>query len=276
MKRFLKTAAVRTFAVVFAALVAGALLSVALRGPSSIITSAVGLVTTPLQGLSMSLSRSLRGFGSYFRSSKVLQAQLAARDREIASLRERLVDYDKSKKENAFYEKFLELKRENPNYQFAEATIVGLDDAGHFTSYKLNRGSASGIHAGDPVLYSKYLVGIVTSVELTSCTVETILNPNTHVAIYNTASGAMGLTDNTPEWAQKGYCIVPQLERSAFVDAGDLLCTSGLGENYPRDLILGTVKEMLDEPVSVTAVVIPAVDFQNLSNVIVLIHWKEN
>jgi len=273
VKRFLKTASARTFALLFAALALGSLLSLGLRGRGSPITSAAGLILSPLQGISASFLRSFQGVGWYFKSSAVLQEELAQRDAEIVSLRERMVDYHKALKENEFLNEFLEIKRENEDYKFAKATIIATDPAGHYTTYTLNRGSFSGIKINDPVLINKYLVGVVTKVELTSSTVETILNPNTKVSVYDTASGAMGVTDNTVPWAKEGLLVVPQLERSTFINAGDLLATSGLGGIYPKDLIVGTVREILDEPVSVTAVVAPAADFRNLTDVIILIDW---
>jgi len=273
LKKFLKTASARTFALLFAALTLGSLLSLGLRGRGSPITSAAGLILSPLQGISASFLRSFQGIGRYFKSSAALQEELARRDAEIASLRERMVDYHKALKENEFLNEFLEIKRENADYKFAKATIIGTDPAGHYTTYTLNRGSFSGIKVNDPVLINKYLVGVITKAELTSSTVETILNPNTKVSVYNTASGAMGVTDNTVAWAKEGHIIVPQLERSTFIDAGDLLATSGLGGIYPKDLIVGTVREILDEPVSATAVVTPAADFKKLTDVIILIDW---
>lgn len=273
VKRFLKTASVRTFALLFAALLAGSLLSFGLRGRSSPITSAAGIVFSPLQGISASLLRAFQNAGSYFRSSKALQEELARRDAEIAALRERLVEYHKALKENAFLNEFLEIKQENADYRFAKASIIGFDAAGHYTTLTLNRGSVSGIKVNDPVLINRYLVGVVTKADLTSSTVETVLNPNTKVSVYDTASGAMGVTDNTVEWAQDGHLVVPQLERSTFIQAGSLLATSGLGGIYPKDLIVGTVREILDEPVSATAVVVPAADFKSMTDVIVLIEW---
>ena len=273
MKRFFKTAAVRTFALIFAALTVGSLLSLGLRGRSSPITSAAGLILSPLQGGSAMFLRKFQNVGAYFKSSAKLQEELAKRDAEIEDLQLRLVDYHKALKDNKFYEEFLGIKEENEEYTFAKASIIGIDPAGHYTTYTLNRGSLSGIKANDPVLMGKYLVGVVTKVEPTSSTVETILNPNTKVSIYDTSSGTMGVTDNTVSWAKDGYLIVPQLERGTFIEAGNRLCTSGLGGIYPKDLIVGVVQEILDEPVSTTAVVVPAADFKGITDVIVLIDW---
>jgi len=273
LKRFWKNAAVRAFAALLAALAAGSLLSVASRAKTSPFTSAVGLIAGPLQGLCASLADYAKDFAAYFRSSAALQEELAKKDDELASLRERLVGYDDALKKLLTYEKFLELKTENPSFRFAEAGIIGLDAGGQFATFTLGRGSLSGIKAQNPVLYGKYLVGIVVKVELTTCTVETILNPHVSVAVYETASGEIGTAETTAQLGQQGLCAVPQLPRTTAIIPGALICTSGRGGIYPKGLILGTVTDVIDDDQSVSAIALvqPAVDFSALRDVFVLI-----
>ena len=273
MKRFWKNAAVRVFAAVLAMLSAGSLLSLALRGKSSPFTSAVGLVTSPLQGLCTSLANYAKDFAGYFRSSALLREELAKKDEELATLRERLVGYDDAKKKLATYEKFLELKTENPNHKYAEASIISLDAAGQFGTFTLGRGRLSGIKVLDPVLYGKYLVGVVSKVGLTTCTVETILNPHVSVAIYETATGEIGTANTTAEFSRQGLCAVTQLPRTTAVIPGAIICTSGRGGIYPKDLILGVVTDVVDDDQNVSAIAIvqPAADFAALRDVFVLI-----
>ena len=273
MKRFWKNAAVRAFAALLAALAAGSLLSFALRGKSSPFTSVAGLLVSPLQGLCASLADTVKGYAAYFKSSAALQATLAEKEAELASLRERLVGYDDAKQKLSTYEKFLELKTENPEFKFAEASITLLDPAGQFGTFTLGRGSLSGIQVNNPVLYGKYLVGVVVKVELTTCTVETVLNPRVNVSVYETASGEIGTANTTAELGWQGLCAVPQLPRTTAIIPGAQICTSGRGGIYPKGLILGTVTDVIDDDqnVSATAIVQPAADFAALRDVFVLI-----
>jgi len=273
VKRFFKNATVRVFAAVLAMLAAGSLLSLAMRGKSSPFTSAVGLATSPLQGICASLAYYAKDFAAYFRSSAALQEELAKKDAELASLRERLVGYDDAKKKLATYEKFLELKKENPKHRYVEASITLIDPASQFGTFTLNRGSASGIKPQDPVLFGEYLIGVVTKTDLTTCTVDTILNPHVSVAIYETASGEIGTANTTAAFSQQGLCAVTQLPRTTAIIPGALICTSGRGGIYPKDLILGTVTDVVDDDQNVSAIAIvePAADFAALRDVFVLI-----
>jgi len=273
LKRFWKNAAVRVFAAVLAMLAAGSLLSLALRGKTSPFTSAVGLLTSPLQGLCASLAGYAKDFAAYFRSSAALQEALDEAQAELDSLRERLVGYDDNKRKLATYEKFLELKTERPDFKFAEASITLIDPASQFGAFTLGRGSASGIKVNDPVLYGKYLVGVVSKVGLTTCTVETILSPHVSVAIYETATGEIGTANTTADFSRQGLCAVTQLPRTTAIIPGAIICTSGRGGIYPKDLILGVVTDVVDDDQNVSAIAIvqPAADFAALRDVFVLI-----
>ena len=273
MKRFFKLAAVRAFAALLALLTAGSLLSLALRGRSSPFTSVVGLITSPLQGLSASLARAFQDVGIYFLSSKALQEELDRKNAEIASLRGRVVDYDEIKRLNEVYTKYLKLSEQNPDFRYVRATITGIDPTGQFGTFKLNKGSASGVKVQDPVLDGEYLVGVVVKTDLISCIVETVLNPRVKVAVYETVSNELGVAENTAEYARYGLCAIPQLPRTTSIIPGALICTSGLGGVYPKDLILGTVTDVSDDNQNMSAVAIvqPAADFTALRDVFILI-----
>jgi len=274
MNRFLKTPAARAFAAIMATLLLGALLPLIIRGTSSPVTSALGLVTGPLQGLSMSLSNAAKDFAGYFASADALRQRVNERDEEIAELRAKLVEYHDVMRKNELYEEFLELKRENPQFQFSEASIIGIEPIGDsVAAFTLNRGSVSGIRAGHPVLLGQYLIGRVAEVTLTTSTVYTIINPRVHIAAYETLTGEIGVANSTPELAGQGLAAIPQLERTTAITTGYLICTSGLGGVYPKNLIIGTVIDVVDgdQNFYVTALVQPAVDFHALRDVLVLI-----
>ena len=278
MKRFFRTPAVRFFAAAMAMLLLGSLLSLALRGGSSPFTSAVGLIASPLQGACAYVSGTVKGFFSYFESSSNLRALLAEKDEEILALREQVVDYEDAKNKLLLYEEFLELKRENPDFQFCDANVIGVEASGdYYASFTLNRGSAHGIKVADPVVCGKkYLVGVVADTTLTSCTVRTVMNPKVSVAVYAPLANETGDARSTIEQAEQGYCAISQLERDTKINTGHLVCTSGIGGIYPKDLILGTVSEVVegDQSYYLTALIQPAADFSALRDVMVLIEQK--
>jgi len=274
MNRLLKTTTTRVFALVLAMLLLGALLPFVMRGTASPITSVVGLITGPLQGLSASLSNALADFTSHFASAAELQARLDERDEELAELRAMLVEYHDAIARLDFYAEFLDLRRENPDFRFAESAIIGIDSIGDsIAAFTLNRGSASGISAGNPVLMGQYLVGVIAEAGLTTSTVHTIVNPRVNIAVYETLTGEIGFANASPELAARGLTSIPQLDRTTAITSGYLIATSGLGGIYPRDLILGVVTDVIDgdQGFYVSAIIEPAVDLTSLRDVLVLV-----
>jgi rod shape-determining protein MreC len=280
----LKSAAFRAVVAVMAALSAGALLSLALRGKSNPFTSAMGVLLRPVQGLSASAAGVAEDFCGYFRSSHALQERLARQETELANLRQRQVEYDQAMQKLALYEEFLELKKSQPNDQFEPASIIARDPAERLYTFTLDRGSLSGIQVNNPVLSGQasgasgagqYLVGVVTSVEPTSCVVSTILNPSVNVSAYETVTREIGVVNTTAVLAEQGLCRLPELKRSTAIAMGGLICTSGLGGIYPKDLIIGAVTEVLDDTATISAfaVIQPAVDFSSLRDVMVLTNF---
>ncbi|MDR1733902.1 MAG: rod shape-determining protein MreC [Oscillospiraceae bacterium] len=272
MKRFFKNAAFKAFAVAAGFLLFGSLLSFGLRGGSSPLNSLVALVFSPLQGVCTWGVNHFRDALKYFESSAALRTELEKAKNEVAALQERVVDYDEQQQKLSLYEEFLEIKRENPKYDFQEASIIAWSSNGSYDTFTLNRGTLAGIKVQNPVLLGYRLAGVVVKADLTSCVVQTVLNPALHVGVYETATLEVGTLSTAEELSREGYCSIQNLQRSTSISAAGLICTSGLGGVFPKNLIIGTVREIRDDEqaLSAIAVIEPAIDFSNLRDVFVL------
>lgn len=85
----------------------------------------------------------------------------------------------------------------------------------------MNRGSNDGIAVNDPVIYGKYLVGVVTSVTLTQCTIKTILNPSVNTSAYEIRTRDLGFVTTTAAYAKNGLCTMPGLSSSTAVSPAE-------------------------------------------------------
>lgn len=272
MIRFLKSSAFKIFAVIAAALLAGSVFAVASRSGSSPLTSVVSVVFGPLSRLSSHIAAEFADLPISFKSSSELLKENEDLQKKIDSLTDQLVDYEQLRHKNEFYQQFLEIKEVHTDYVFAEAAIIGRDAADNLGSFTLNKGSANDISVNDPVIYGEYLVGVVASVTPTQCTVNTILNPKVNVSAYEVRTRDLGYVTSTVALAQEGYCHMPGLSTSTAITAGGIVCTSGVGGIYPRDLIIGTVVDIVDGTVdiSASAVIEPGVDFDEITDVFII------
>ena len=201
-----------------------------------------------------------------------MKRRVIEQQREIDELREQLVDYEQIIHKNEFYKEFLDLKEDHSDYVFAEAAVIGRDAADHFGTFILNKGSAGGIEVNDPVIYGKYLIGVVSSVTPTQCVVNTIFNPVVNVSAYETRTREVGYVTSTIELAEKGCCCMPGLSAGTAVTAGGMVCTAGVGGIYPRDLIIGNVTDIVDATIdiSASAIIEPVIDFSQITDVFII------
>jgi len=260
------------FAIIAAALLAGSVFAVASRSGSSPLTSVISVVFGPLSRLSSYVAAEFADIPISFKSSSELLEENEELRKKIDNLTDQLVDYEQLRHKNEFYQQFLEIREEHSDYTFAEAAIIGRDAADNMGSFTLNKGSAHGIKVNDPVIYGKYLVGVVASVTPTQCTVNTILNPKVNVSAYEVRTRDLGYVTSTVALAQEGHCHMPGLSSSTAVTAGGIVCTSGVGGIFPRDLIIGNIVDVVDGTVdiSASAIIEPGMDFAEITDVFII------
>ncbi len=276
MHRFIKSKSFKIFSIVIAALFIGTIVAAVSRGNSTPLTSVAGTIFGPVQRLSSFISNSISSFAINFKSSAVLSDEVSELESQISGYQEDLVGYEQAKQQIKLYEEFLELKEEHEDYEFASASIIGRDSTDLFYSFTLNKGSSNDVSVNDPVLYGKYLVGVVSSVTATQCTIITVLNPKVSASAYEVRSRESGFVETTAELSAKGLVRLPGLERTTAISPGGIVCTSGTGGIYPRDLIIGTVQEVVSgsQDISSYAVILPGVDFSDLQDVFVLVNFE--
>ena len=260
MIRVFKSTAFKIFAVIAAALLAGSAFALVSRSGSSPFTSVAGVLFSPVSRLAARTASALSDLPVSFRSSSVLAAEVEALQAEVDRLNGQLVDYEEAKHKNEFYQQFLALKETHEDYTFVEAAVIGRDAAGYFGSFTLNKGEL------------QYLVGVVASVTPTQCTVHTILNPHVNVSAYEVRTRDLGYVTSTTALAQDGQCHMPGLPAETSITVGGIVCTSGVGGIYPRDLIVGTIVDVVDgtADISASAIINPGVKLDKLTDVCVI------
>ena len=261
MKKFFKSTWFKILVALLTVLLAFIIFAVVTAHGSSPLSTAMGTVAQPIYRGAAAVGKGFTKVGDFFTS------------KEIADLQSRLADYEQTKQKLELYEGALEIKESNPDYKFVSAVIIGKDSSNAFTTFTFNKGSADGISVNDPVIYGKgQLVGVVTKISATYCVVSTILDPNVNVSAYEVRTRETGFVSNTASVSKDGFCRLSGLDRNTSIAAGGIVCTTGVGGVYPRDLIVGTVKEVKNEDsdISSYAVIEPSVDIDNLEDALII------
>ena len=274
--RLLHSSAFKAFICVLVALALGAVVAAYTHSGASPLSSATSTVFHPLQKVSAYLSYKFANFNDSFKSASSLAEENAELKAQIEKYQLEIIDYNDTKAKLETYEDFLDVKEENPDFKFENTSIISRDSSDPYQSFTLNKGSNHDISVNDPVIYGSNLVGVVTSVSPTTCTVSTIANPSVHVGIYESYTNEVGYTTGTGMNKNLTYCQIPGLKKDSSVSVNGIVCTSGSGGIYPKDLIVGTVVALDDskDGISSFATIRSSIDLSELSEVFVIVDFE--
>ena len=239
------------------------------------LTTAEGIVAAPLQGLSglfnrLSLSISatleeLNDLGQLRERIAELEEQLARRQIESIQLREAASDYERLI-DLLSYTAALE------NQEFLTADVIAVEQTGIARSVIINRGTRDGIAVGMPVTTDLGLVGRIIEVSANAAQVQLINDENSavssrlqttraHGSIIGQASGVLRLT---------------MVDLDEEIRQGDLVITSGLGGNFPADIVVGQVTSVrqFEFELFQEAEVRSLIDFETLEFVLVITSFE--
>ena len=146
--------------------------------------------------------------------------------------------------------------------------VVGLDVMPWFRSVLVDRGRAHGVRAGNPVITTEGVVGLVTATSRHAAKTMLLLDRQSAIDGIVQRSRARGIVRGRGTDQLAFEFVV----RGGDVKVGDIVITSGLGGVYPKGLRVGEVEELLDPAGGLlqTATLRPAVDFGRLEQVFVM------
>ncbi len=235
----------------------------------------MGAIAAPFQKVAALARDSWNDFSENFKSAAKLSAENEKLQKEINSLREQLVDYHNAVNENSFYEDYLEIKEDSPDFKFHPAMKISSDPDDVFGGFTIDAGSVHGVSLYDPVITGEGLVGYVSQVGATVSKVTTILDADITCGAFDSRTRDAGAVSGTTELAFKGFTRFYNLQRTCSVAVGDTVVTSGCGI-FPDGLIIGTVNNIESDPLSSSlfATLTPTVNFEELRNVMIITEFE--
>jgi len=169
------------------------------------------------------------------------------------------------------YQDLEEEMQTHSQYASVAARVIATDSQNYFSILTLNVGTRQGVSENMAVVKSGGLVGYTYDVTETSCKVQTIISSDASIAAMLQSTHYQGTIKGTMGIDGQPMCRMYYLNESHLPRQGDVVVTSGVGQEFPKGIPIGTVKEstrgMADGKSYV--VVEPIVDFERIEYVIV-------
>jgi len=179
--------------------------------------------------------------------------------------------------ENVRLRNMLDYKKVANQFDFVTAAVVGRDLGNWNSIIIINRGTADGITKDMPVVTSQGLVGSVVNVYTNVAKVQLLLDGRSAVGtlVQRPESRVAAIVEGN-----SGAPLRPKMvniARDADIIKSDKLITSGFGGIYPKGLLIGEVVDVVNEEGGLLkyASVKPAVDFDRLEEVLVIVRSRE-
>ena len=139
----------------------------------------------------------------------------------------------------------------------------------------VDEGSNDGVAEDDLVVTSDGLVGKVTKVSSNASQVTLLTDQSMAVSAIDLTTAARGVAK--PASSSDGGLVLDRVDKAERVEVDDMVVTSGWREGdlsslYPRGIVVGRVTEVGQQDIDLfkRIQVAPAVDFDSLSEVVIL------
>lgn len=196
-----------------------------------------------------------------------LERQLAALTAELLQLREISSDYQR-------LSGLLNYTNTRRDLQTLAADVIGVEQQSLIRSLIINRGARDGLRVGMPVITDLGLVGRIFRLTANTAQVQLISDQNSAVSGRLQTSRAEGTV--LGRGLLTGSLRMLYIPIDSQVVEGDLVVTSGLGGNFPPDIVVGQVtsRRRLEFELSQEAEIRSFINFNTLEFVLVVTNFE--
>ena|GEM_PF-1403405 len=198
----------------------------------------------------------------------------------IAQMDERARNYEQTEAENARLRALFEFVEARKELTLAAAGVIARDTDNYSRTLTLSKGSRHGVEPDMVAINeSGWLVGVVSEVSASSSVLRTVLDPDFGCGAYIYRPSLNGFCQGQFSLMRQNLTTIIGFVSDMDIRIGDAVMTSGFdaGSVYPRDLGIGTVKDVLPDPNGMTATVIidPYVDPRHVEQVFLILSFEE-
>lgn len=242
---------------------------------SGFLRPVLGVVMDPFVTGQRWLSERFMAVFDFFtlpRDVTVLIQRNSELENEVANLQSQIIQLQEQLREADILYSLLDYARSRPADKYLAAAVIGRDPSPFMQYIIIDHGSDDGVRYGMPVVTQQGLVGRIDAVTAGAARVQLISDSRSkiNVSLQNQDEDAIISGSIT------GDITLEMLNQNVPLQVGNILLTSGLGGNYPSDILVGQVIDIrkTENELFQSAYIQPAVDFATLRAVLVIMNFQ--
>jgi rod shape-determining protein MreC len=201
-----------------------------------------------------------------------LQQRNSELESEVARLQTQIIELQQDVTQTEILSALVDFARTNPENSYKAAAVIGRDPSPFLRYVIINVGANEGIVRGMPIVTQQGLVGRVDAVVAEASRVQLITDQNSAVNIVLKNSK----TDAILVGSLNGDLSLQMISHDVVVEPADVVLTSGLGGDYPPNLLVGQIVNIsnIESELFQSASVQPIVDFPGVEYVLVIVNFQ--
>lgn len=198
------------------------------------------ILSAPLEVISTFFNRAAQtanDFFSNFTNNQSLRERNAELEEALARAQAELVELREIASDATRLSELLDYVSAVQNQETLTAEVIGYDQNNLLRTIIINKGARDGVAIGMPVVTRQGLVGRIIDVTALAARVLLITDPSSSVSARLQISRAQGIVQGR----LTGSLRMGLIPLGATIEVGDVVLTSGLGGNFPPDIVIGQV-----------------------------------
>lgn len=253
-------------------LVVAGLVMLALGGYFGSATNWASRLIVDAQGWVAIRFQAISDFLSSPRDMSTLRQRNLELEAEVSELQGKIIELQQQLTQTEILSALVDFARTNPENVYKAATIIGQDPSPFLRYVIINVGSSEGIMRGMPVVTQQGLIGRVDAVVSEAARIKLITDQSSAVNVRLKNSK----TDAILAGSVTGDLTLGMISNEVDVILNDLVITSGLGGDFPANIIIGQVMTVSNREYELfqNATVQPVVDFSKVEFVLVITNFQ--
>ncbi|MBZ0291691.1 MAG: rod shape-determining protein MreC [Anaerolineae bacterium] len=207
---------------------------------TGILAPVEGLVAVPLNavaGMFTNIALTVTTGVSDLAELQRAQARIAELEESLAQFQSEIVELREIESDYNRLAELLDYTTTATNQEFVAADVIGSDTSELRRTIVINRGARDGLREGMPVVTAEGLVGRILDVSANASRVLLITDRESNVSARLQSTRVEG----TVQGQLSGNLLMSLIPLGQPITVGDVVITSGLGGNFPADLVIGVV-----------------------------------